>query len=803
MSVLLQDVRYAFRSLARAPGFTLFALITLALGIGGTTAIFSVVDGILLRPLPYPAAHQIVTLVRVSNTTRADEAFSAADYLDYKRDARSFVALAGYRQDITDMTGSGEPVRLTTLETTADFFGAIGLPPLMGRVYSQDDRASGTRVVVIADSMWRQHLGADPQVVGRTVRLNGVPHTVIGVMPSQLLHPQEVDMWTLAEREVPTSPIRVEGDLLASREVQYFQVVGRLAPGVSPEQANQDLRRVSDRLGRDFPNTNGGEWAEAIPYHEQLVGDVRAALLIMLGAVEFVLLIAFANVASLLLARGASRRRELALRSALGARRSRLVRQLLTENLLLAGVGGALGLLVAYWGVEGLLAVAPDSIPRLSDVRIDLRVAVFSVGASALVGVLFGIVPALQGARPDMVEALKDGGRSGTARSGAQRMLVVGEVALALVLLIGAGLLLTSFSRLRAVDVGFNANNLVVVSVPLPQARYNTAAQSQFYSRLVERLHANPITAHSALVFPTPFGGGNARGGYRIEGAPEEQQRSDQPLAQINSVSPGYFHTMGIPLLRGRDVELSDTTERATVVVNQTLATRAWPDQDPIGKRLSIGGGMLTVVGLVGDSKRSDLGAATQPAVYLAHTAFTLPFMGALVRSDASAGAITNAVRDAVRSLDPELPVDSADTIESILERTTGQPRFRAVLIAVFAAVALILAGVGLYGLISYTVAQRIPEIGVRLAVGATPAQVGRLVLRQGVTLAAAGIVIGMLGSIAATRLLEGLLFSVSATDPIVYSALAAALLAIAALACYVPARRAMKVDATRALRME
>ena len=803
MPVIGQDVRYALRSLGRTPGFTLVALVTLALGIGGTTAIFSVVDGILLRPLPYPDPSRIVSVARVSTTSRADGAFAAADFIDYKRDTRSFAALAGFRQDIIDMTGGVEPIRLTTLETTAEFFDVLGLPPLMGRGYSESDRTGGARLVVISEAMWRQHLGSDPQVLGRTVRLNAVPYTVIGVMPERLEHPQKVDMWTLAPREVPTSPIPIEGDLLASREVQYFQVVGRLGPDVTLDQANADLRGIGDRLGREFPDTNGGEWAEATPYHDELVGDVRGALLVLMGAVGFVLLIACANVASLLLARGTARRREFALRSALGARRGRLVRQLLTESVLLAGVGGVLGLLVAYWGIQALVALAPESIPRLDDVAVDPRVAAFAILSSAVVGVLFGIVPALQGARIEVVEALKDGGRTGTARSGAQKALVVAEVALALVLLIGAGLMLTSFSRLRAVDVGFNTSNLVVVFVPLPQARYNSDAQTQFYTRLLERLRANPVTTRSALVFPTPFGGGNARGGYSLEGAPE-QQRSELPLVQINSITPGYFQTMGIPVLRGRDVELGDTKDRTgVVVINQTLANREWPDQDPIGKRLTIGGGLLTVVGVVADSKRSDLEGAQQPAVYMSHAAFALPFMGAVVRSELSESAITSAVRDAVRALDPELPVENADTLERILERTTGQPRFRALLITAFAAVALILAAVGLYGLISYTVAQRVPEIGVRLALGATPAQVGGLIVRQGLGLAGAGVALGIVGAVAATQLIEGLLFSVSATDPRVYSALAALLLSSAALACYVPARGALRVDPMAALRSD
>jgi putative ABC transport system permease protein len=811
MSVLLQDVRYAFRSLGRARGFTLVALVTLALGIGGTTAIFSVVDGILLRPLPYPDPGQIVSLSRLRTTLERDGSFSAADFLDYKRDSRSFSALAGYREDIINMDGGSEPVRLRGLETTAGFFDVFGLPPLGGRVYSErTDSPGGPRIAVISEGMWKQHFGSDDGIIGRTIRLNSMPFTVIGVMPEAFRHPQAVDLWLLAPREVPTSPVPLEGNPLASREVQYFNVIGRLAPGVSTAQANQDLRATSDRLAREFPDTNAGEWIEAHSYHDQLVGGVRTALLILLGAVAFVLLIACANVASLLLARGTTRRREFALRSALGARRGRLVRQLLTESLLLAALGGALGLLVAYWGVEGLLAIAPQSIPRLQDVRVDPRIAAFAVAASAFVGVLFGIVPALQGARPEVVEALKDGGRTGTTRSGAQKVLVIAEVALALVLLIGAGLMLTSFSRLRNVDVGFDTKNLIVVFVPLPQSRYNNEAQARFYTQLVERLRANPMTERSAIVFPTPFGGGQARGGYVVEGRPAAN-RPEQPLTEMNSVTPGYFAAMGIPILSGRDIEFSDTRERPSVaVINQTLAEREWPNESPLGKRLSIGGepddpsSWLTVVGVVANSKRSDIEAtAPQAAVYLSHSMFTVPFSGVIIRSELSEATVAGAVHAAVRSLDPSLPAGDSDTIESVLARRTGQPRFRAVLITAFAAVALILAGVGLYGLISYTVAQRIPEIGVRLALGATPRQVGGLIIRQGVSLAFAGVALGLVGALAATRLMEGLLFSVSATDPVVYSALAFLLLTIAALACYIPARRGMRVDPITALRTE
>jgi putative ABC transport system permease protein len=806
----VSDVRYALRSLTRAPGFTLVALVTLALGIGGTTAIFSVVDGILFRPLPYPNASAMVTVLR-SSPAGLENSFSAADYLDYRHGSRSFAALAGFRADVVNLTGGGQPIRLDALETTAAFFDVFQLGALRGRVYTeQTDAASGPRVAVLAEPVWRQHFGADPDIVGSTQRLNGVPTTIIGVMPAVFADPAEVDLWMLAPKDVPTSPLPIEGDALANREVNYFQVIGRLHAGVSIDQTNAELAAISERLAQEHVETNQSESTRVMAYQENLVGDVRTGLLVLFGAVGVVLLIGCANVASLLLARGAVRRREFAVRSALGARRSRLIRQLMTESLVLSAAGGLIGLLAADWGVAGLTAFAPESIPRLDEVALDGRVALFTLVATAAVGALFGIVPAFQGAKAEVTEALKDGGRTGTSRSRPQKALVVVEVALALVLLIGAGLLLTSFSRLQAVDVGFTSSNLVSIGVPVPQVTYDPAAQVRFYSELFERLRQNPLTARSAIVFPVPFTGASAGAAYRVEGAPAVP-RAERPVAQLTSVSPGYFATLGIPLLRGRDVALSDSRERpGVVIVNQTLADRGWPRQDPVGKRIGLGSDdspdesqWLTVIGVVADSKRSDIDVGQPPAVYLPHTQFSLPFMAVIVRSASSEDAVAGAVRDAARALDPDLPIADVETVEHLLERVTGQPRFRAILTGSFAFAALVLAAVGLYGLVSYTVAQRIPEIGVRLALGATPAQVGRLIVGQGLGLVAAGVVLGIVGAVAAARLLEGLLFSVSATDPVIYSALAALLLLIAAAACYIPARRAMRIDPIAALRAE
>ncbi len=805
-----QAFRYAFRSLVRAPGFTVVALITLALGIGGTTAIFSVVDGILLRPLPYPQPETIVRVSRSSPNFESDLAFSPAEYLDYKNQSRSLQAMAAYREQPVDLTGRGDPVRLTALEATRAFFDIFGVPPLARRVFSEAvDRPGGTRVAVISERLWERQFGRATDIVGQTVRLNGTVTTLLGVMPATFVHPTRVDLWMLAPLEVPTVPVAIEGDLLTEREVQYFNAIGRLRSGVSLPQARAEVRAIGEQLAKQYPETNAGEAATVVPLQESIVGDVRKGLLILLGAVGFVLLIACANVASLLLARGSGRRRELAVRSALGASRRRLLFQLLTESLVLAAMGGVLGLLVAYWGVDLLLAVAPESIPRIREVGVDPRVAAFTVVTTACVGVLFGLIPAMQSARAQVVDALKDGGRTGTARTSLRSALVVTEIALSLVLLIGAGLMLTSFARLRGVNPGIAVQDLVLVSVPLPQAKYDNAARARFYEQLYERVKAHGVTRRAALVFPSPFGGSNAVGGYQVEGAPP-RSRADRSVAELNSVSPGYFETVGLALLKGRDLSFSDTRERpGYIVINRTMAEREWPGQDPIGKRIALGGrtddpnAWLTVVGVVADSKRSDLEASVGPALYLSLSQFTLPFMSVVARSNAGEAAVASAVREAVKSLDPELPIDEVSTIERVLDNVTGQPRFRAVLVAAFAAAALLLAAVGLYGLISYTVTQRVPEIGIRIALGATPLQVARVIVSRGLRLAVIGVVIGIAGALAVARLIQGLLFSISATDPAVYVSLAVMLLVITALACYVPARRAMHVDPITALRAE
>jgi putative ABC transport system permease protein len=795
--VLVQDIRYALRSFRRAPGFTLVALVTLALGIGGTTAIFSIVDGVLLRPLPYSDPGRILRINRVGATGGLDS-FSAADYRDLKKDATSFAALAGYRSDIVDMTGRSEPVRIIGMQTTPAFFDVVDAAPLLGRTYHEATDQPGAAVAVISETIWMQQFGGDSAVIGMQVRLNGTPTEIIGVVPEFLRHPQKSDVWMISPLDVPTSPFGVDGD--GDRDVHYFNVIGRVARDRQLVEGQQQLKSIGDQIARAHQG-NAGSTFRGEPLASSMVADVRTAMLVLLGAVGFVLLIACANVAGLLFARGAARRRELAVRTALGAGRGRLIGQLITESLVLALVGGALGMLVATWTQQLLITFAPANLPRLADVTLDWRIASFAFAATIVVGVLFGLTPALQSSRPELNSDLKEGGRGGTSRTGLRNVMVVAQVALALVLLIGAGLMLTSFSRLRSVDPGFRTTEVVTVELMLPLARFDEAAQRNFYAGVLDRLRANPLTANSAMLFPFPFGGGNAQAGLTVIGQPEKPPEQ-RVSADLYSVSPGYLQTVGVRLLRGRDFTDSDGQKSAPVALISESAIKEFGGKDPIGQQIDMGDG-FTIIGIVSDTRRRSLDTPPRAAVYLPFTQFVLPYMGAVVRTDRGAAAVASAVKTAVAQVDPDLPIGDVKTMEQILEESTGEPRFRSFLIASFAVLALLLAAVGVYGLISFTVTQRVPEIGVRLALGASPRQVFTQVIGHGLRLAALGVTLGLAAAAAATTLFRGLLFNTSATDPVVYASLAALLLAMAALACYVPARRAMRVDPMTALRSE
>ncbi len=728
-----------------------------------------------------------------------DGAFSSGDFLDVKRETTTLLHVAGYREDISDVTGTGDPVRVPGVQTTAAFFDVFEVTPIVGRVYTEADEGHGA-LAVIGEGLWQRQFGGRADIIGTEIRVNGTPTTIVGVVPAAVRHPLPADLWTLAPGNVPTSPVPSEG--LADREVQYFAALARLAPGVTLSDANAQLQALGERLGQQFPDTNRGESFHVQPLADSLVSDVRAGLLVLLGAVACVLLIACANVAGLMLARGMARRRELAVRASLGANRWQLARQLMIESLVLAVVGGAAGLVLAAWGVDLLVAMAPEKLPRLADVRLDWRVAAGASLATTLVGLLAGLAPALHSSRPQLNEDLKDGGRTGTAaRTRFRSGLVIAEVAVALVLLIGAGLMITSLSRLRNVNPGFRTTSLAAIDLPVPQSRYDGPAQGRFYTDVLNRLRDNPATANAALVFPMPLRGSNASASIELEGQPETD-RPAQPIAELNMVSPEFFQTMGLRLMRGRGFAVTDVDgQPPVVIINERLATQ-FGEGDPIGRRINLGE-WVTIVGVVSDVRRQSLDATPKPAVYLPYQQFVLPYMSVVVRTDAPPAAVASAVKTAVRAIDPELPVDTVRSIEDIIETSTGQPRFRATILVAFASLALLLAAVGVYGLISFSVSQRTAEMGVRMALGASPRQVGALVMRQGLLLAASGVVLGLALAAAVGRVIAGLLFETSATDPRLYAALGTLLLTIAALACYVPARRAMRVDPMRALRSE
>jgi putative ABC transport system permease protein len=652
---------------------------------------------------------------------------------------------------------------------------------------------------VIGESVWRQQFGSDPAIIGATVRLNNKPTEIIGVVPERLRHPDKTDVWVLAAQDVPKSPL---GDQTSdSRDVNYFTAIARIAADRSLSDARGQLRAVAAQLTAANSPDDADEVLDAQPLAASMVADVRTALLVVLGAVGFVLLIACANVAGLMVARGASRRREIAVRTALGAARGRLIAQLLTESLVLAIAGGLAGIVVANWALQLLIAAAPENLPRLGDITLDWRVGLFAFAATLIVGLLFGLAPALSSSRPDVNNDLKDGGRTGTSRTGGRNVMVVTQVALALVLLIGAGLMLLSFSRLRAVDPGFRTTELVYIELMVPLSRYDEQGQIRFYSSVLERLRANPLTAQSSMMFPRPFGGGNAQAGLQIVGQ-QPRPREQRVTVELNSISPGYLQTAGVRLLRGRDFADTDGPGSPLVALISESVVKEFGGKDPIGQQIDLGDG-AAVVGIVSDTRRRSLDQPPRPAVYLPYTRFMLPYFGAMIRTDRGAAAVTPVVKQIVAELDPDLPLGDISTIEQIIDTSTGEPRFRSYLIAGFAILALLLAGVGVYGLISFTVTQRVPEIGVRLALGASPRQIFTQIIGQGLRLAVAGVGIGLLAMAPVSAALEGLLFNTSTTEPAVHVGLALLLLAIAALACYVPARRAMRVDPMTALRSE
>jgi putative ABC transport system permease protein len=802
MRSLLQDLRYGLRRLSRSPGFTLVAVGALALGIGANTAIFSVVNAVLLRPLPYPEPEQLVQVYESrprQNMTRVD--VSPNEFLAWADEGGSFRQLAAVDFASFNLTGRGEPERVSGALVTASYFPLFGVRPAHGRAFlPEEDQPGRDNVVVLGHELWQQSFGADPAVVGRAVNLDGTACTVVGVMPQGFRLPQNAKL---------ARPVAFTAQDRTRAGSHFLTVYGRLKPGVTGELAAAELAAVAGRLEQTFAQTNVGHQVMLAPLHEELVGDVRPALLLLLGAVGLVLLIACANLANLLLARAAARRKEVAVRAALGASRWRIVRQLLAESVLLSGAGGAAGLLLAVWGVDLLVGLDPAGVQRVGAVSLDAGVFAFTAALSLLTGLLFGLAPALQASKTDFVETLKEGGRSsggGPARSRLRSALVVAEVALTVVLLVSAGLLTKSFRRLLDVDPGLDPRGVLTLDLSLPDTKYAESHQvAAFYRQLLESVAALPGVEAAGAVSVLPLAGSDNSNFVQIEGRPPLP--AGQALrAGRRNVSADYFKALRIPLKGGRGFADADSAEAPRVaVINEAMARAFFAGEDPLGKRLRTGDNnpWVTVVGVVGDVRHRGLDVDVRPEMFFHAAQTPSREMTLVVRAAGDPLALVGAARERVLAVDRDQPVGNVKTMETWLAESLASRRFAVLLLGLFALVAAALAAVGLYGVVSYTVAQRTHELGLRLALGARPRDVLRLVIRQGMSMTLVGAVVGLVAALAFARLMSGLLFGVAAHDPATFVGVPVLLLAVALLACYVPARRATKVDPMVALRHE
>src|SRR5688572_15399812 len=819
---LWRDVLYGARMLWQKRSYSAIGVLTLALGIGANTAIFSVVNTVLLKPLPFEAPDRILALGQQTAQNRAAlTQFSFRNFDDLRQQSRSFDRLAAYYNLNLTLTGDREAQLLRGTVATADLFPLLGVSPILGRTFLLEEDAAGGgpggRPAILSWQTWQEHFGGDAGVIGRAVELNNSRFTIVGVMPAGFrfpIQPQPTEVWisTALDNERPKGP----GAIMLARGYRGWRAIGRLKPGVTIEQAQSEAGVIAAGLAAEFPEDNKDMGIGVRPLHEAIVGNLRPTLLLLLGAVAFVLLIACVNVANLLLERAISRQREIKVRLALGASGARIIRQLLTESVLLAGLGGVAGILLAYWGTNLIVALSPESLARVAETELDVRVLGFTALISLATGIIFGLAPALLIANTDLAESLKEGRRGATASVQTHRarsVLVVAEVSLALVLLIGAGLLINTFVRLQQVAPGFDPSQTLAFNVAPSASRTSTPQQlAEFYRELIAQLKALPGVVNASMVFQLPLAGSAATTSIAIAG--RTVYPADRPSVVIHMAGPDYFKTLGIAIVKGRDfTERDDFNAPPVLIVNEALARQYFPNEDPIGKRVAPGfstvpvhddeSGMREIVGVVADVKHQTLQAATPPEIYFPQSQMPMSAMTVVVRTAGDPRALQRAVRSVVQSLDRNAPVYTVRTVEEILDRSVATPRFNTLLVGLFAVVALILTMVGLYGVMSCAVAENTQQIGIRMALGAQRRDVLRVILGQGMRLTIVGVVIGLGAALGLTRLMSSLLFGIGSTDPWTFTSVAVLLLCVAASACYLPARRAMNVDPMTALRQE
>ena len=804
MEALVQDIRSGIRNLLKHPTFAATALITLAIGIGANSTIFSFVNGILLRPLPYPESERLVVI----NETAFKQGVSSMstsfpNFLDWRAQNRVFEDVASYYTGSSSftLTSSGEPERLRGASVSQGTFELLRVAPVLGRTFTaEEDKPNQDAVVVLGNSLWQRRFGSDSQILGKSITLNSRQRTIVGVMPAGFKFPENAELWV---------PLGLDTTMF-TRTDHGLGTIARLKDGVNLNQAQAEMDVIARRIEEQNPVSNEGLGVRVSSLHTSLAGDYRKALLILLGVVGFVMLVACANVANLMLARTSARQKEFAVRAALGASRSRIIRQTLTESMLLSVLGAGLGLLLAVWGVKLMLGVIPVKLPFWMNFNLDLRVLAFTSAVSVLTALIFGTMPAILGTRIDLNNTLKEGGRSGhvASRHRTRGLLVITEVALALMVLVGAGLMIQSFLRLRHVGAGFSEKNLLTFAVNLPRVKYKEQPQrGEFFRQLLERVRGLPGVDATAATTTLPLTGDNWGRSLTVEGYPVLSV-GQAPMIQHTVVTPDYFRTMEIPILKGRDFTERDSKDAEKVtIVDERLAREYWPNESPIGKRIRFGPPEAnepwhTVIGVVGTVRHQQLDADTRKSVYLPHLQIPVGGLSLVVRAN-NPLSLVGALRGQIREMDPDLPLADLMTMEEVVSQSVWQNRLYAILFSAFAGIAMLLAAVGIYGVMSYSVTQRTQEIGIRMALGAQLKDVLRLIVKGGLALSLIGVAIGIAGALALTRLLGSLLFGVTPTDAATFIAVSLMLMLVALVACYIPARRATKVDPLVALRYE